>query len=115
MIRERGLDIHSLPYLQITEALFIALDRLDILLYKLERPFGITNIEQLRRDDPAYLIHTSKADQRIASEHIEVDIGERLQMLRLLDLGHQFEKEAQFTNLNGLLHDIHAVQIIDDD
>src|SRR5437868_2585208 len=110
-----GINCHPQPCLHITENLHIALYFLHIAFYEPKHLFCIIYIEEFCSDNPSYFIQASKTDQCIASQYIEVDIGQWLQIIRLLDLCDEFEKEAQFADLDGFLHDVYTVEIVDDD
>src|SRR6266849_4315372 len=59
------------------------------------------------------LVSSSKSNQRIACTNITVQIGERLNILYSLDRCHEFEQKSKFANLNGLLHDVHTIEIVE--
>src|SRR5260370_2211696 len=49
-----------------------------------------------------------KTYQSIAGADVEIDIGQRLDVLEAIDLGDEFQEEAQLADLIGLFHDIHT-------
>ena len=63
----------------------------------------------------ALAIDAEQADQRVAGHDIEVDIGQGLQVIELLRRADQRQEEAQFGDFGGFVHDVDAVEIVDDD
>src|SRR5579864_1105503 len=59
------------------------------------------------------LVGSSKSNQCIACTNIAVQIGERLNILYSLDRCHEFEQKSKFANLNGLLHNVHTIEIVE--
>ena len=62
-----------------------------------------------------YLLQRREADEGVAGAHVEVDVGERLDLVVSLELGDELEEEAQLADLYGLFHDVDAVEVADDD
>ena len=60
-------------------------------------------------------IDPDQTDERVAGQDVEVDIGQRLQLLDGLRRGHQGEEQAQLGDLGRLFHDVHAEQVVGDD
>ena len=46
-------------------------------------------------------IEGGEADEGIAGAHVEVDVGQRLDLVVGLELGDEFEEEAQLADLYG--------------
>ena len=62
-----------------------------------------------------HLVHPHQPDQRVAGQDVEVDIGQRLQVLHPAHAGHHRQKQPQLGDLARLFHDVHAVQVVGDD
>ena len=60
-------------------------------------------------------IDAQQSDQRVAGHDIEVDIGQRLQVIELLRRADQRQEKAQFGDLGRFVHDVHAVEVVGDD
>ena len=63
----------------------------------------------------ADLVERHVADQRVAGADVEVDVGQRLDLVGRFDLGDELEEQAEFADFDRLLHDVHAEQVVDDD
>src|SRR5258708_31413755 len=63
----------------------------------------------------ADLIQAGEAYQRISSKHIEVNVGQWLDVIWFFDLCDQLEEEAQFTDFDSFFHDVDAVEVVDND
>jgi len=64
---------------------------------------------------PSDFVAGGIADERVAGADVEVDVGERFDGLAGFELGGELEEEAEFADFHGFLHDVHAVEIVDDD
>ena len=61
------------------------------------------------------LFKASVTNQCISRTNVEIDVGQRLDVLGVVDLRDQFQEQTQFANLHCLVHDVHAIQVVDDD
>ena len=62
----------------------------------------------------------SVADEGVAGADVEINVRQRLDAEIVagrvrLDLGGEFEEQAQFADFHRLFHDVHRVEIIEDD
>src|SRR3954452_18135572 len=62
---------------------------------------------------PADFLKRNKANQGVARTDIKVDVRQWFQVFYVIHLSHQFEKEPEFADFYGLFHDIHAVEVVD--
>jgi hypothetical protein len=62
-----------------------------------------------------HILQAGEPDESVARSDVEVDIRKRLQVLDPVYLGHKLEEEAQLADLHSLFHDVHAVEVVDDD
>lgn len=67
-----------------------------------------------------YLLLRRIADKRVAATDVEVDVGERVEPeVRVVAVhvhdGHHLEEEPQAGDLRRLVHDVHAVEVAQDD
>src|SRR5258706_136682 len=94
----------SLKLLTTLNALYFSRQALDFLLLQLH----LLKAQPLRvaLKHPAHLALCRKTHQSIAGPDVEMHIGQRLHLSTGLNPRDQFEKEAQFTNLCRLAHDI---------
>jgi len=56
-----------------------------------------------------------KPDEGVAGLDVEVDVGEGFDAVAVFDLCDELEEEAQFADFDGLVHDVDAVEVVDDD
>src|SRR6266566_740699 len=56
-----------------------------------------------------------KADQGISGAEVEIDVGQRFDVVEAIDLGDEFEEETQLADFRGLFHNIDAVEVADND
>ena len=60
-------------------------------------------------------VHPHQPDERVAGQDVEVDVGQRLQVLHLAHRRDHRQEQAQFGDLAGLFHDVHTVEVVGDD
>ena len=56
-----------------------------------------------------------ESDEGVARPDVEVDVGQRLEMVAVSTSGNKPQKEPELADLDGLLHDVDAVEVVDDD
>ena len=61
------------------------------------------------------IVRSGVAHQGIAMADVEVDVGQRLNLVPRLKQCHQLEEQTQLGNFGGLFLDVHAVEVVDDD
>ena len=60
-------------------------------------------------------VQRRKTHQRVAGADVEVDVWQRFDLVVAVQLRDEFEEQAQFADFYRLFHDVHAVQVVDDD
>ena len=63
----------------------------------------------------AHGIQRCETNQSVASTYVEINVRQRLYLVVPLQLGHQLQKESQLAYLYRLFHDVHPVEIVQDD
>jgi len=61
------------------------------------------------------IVHAHQTDEAVARQDVEIDVGQRLQFVCLAGGSNQGQEEAQLRDLDGLVHDVHAEEIVGDD
>ncbi|MCX6908359.1 MAG: hypothetical protein NTY01_09995 [Verrucomicrobia bacterium] len=60
-------------------------------------------------------VNVEQSDERVASEDVEVNVWQRLKLFLGLRGGDERKEEAQAGDFRGLLHDVHAEEVVRDD
>ena len=72
-------------------------------------------LDPVALDGALDVVEGGETDEGVAGAHVEVDVGERLDLVVSLELGDELEEEAQLADFYGLFHDVDAVEVADDD
>ncbi len=60
-------------------------------------------------------IDMEQADEGIAGQEIELDVGQRFELVARLGGGDEVEEEPELRDLDRLLHEVHAVEVFGDE
>ena len=72
-------------------------------------------LDQIAAQRILHFLQRRETDQRVAGADVEVDVGQRFDLLVAVELRHKLEEQAQLADLYRLFHDVDAVQVVDDD
>ena len=56
-----------------------------------------------------------QADEGVSGEEIELDVGERFELVAFFSGGDEREEEPELGDFRGLFHQVHAVEVLGDD
>ena len=112
LARCKFLGVHALIGLHFAEFLKA---RSTISASSTTRSTSALAIIKLAFDGLPHFLQRCKADERVAGANVEVDVGQRLQVLAASPPGDKLEEQAELADFHGLFHDVHAVEVVDDD
>ena len=110
-LRRKLSGIHAVLSLHLMEYLKGSFDDLRFL----NNAINLSSSEAERAVERfLHIVEPGKSDERVSGTDVKIDIRQRFQILDLIDLGDELEEQPQFADLNGFLHDIYAVEIVND-